>query len=270
MNLPNIKIVDIKSLISHETANQLRTRKIKQQLVRASMQRDPIIVGIKKKTKVILDGANRFSAINELKASHVLVQLIKYESKDLKLLRWNHLVQNVPVKILLSRLKSLSNIKLISTNPAQATKLLKTGKSILTLNFINKQVYSVINNYHQPIAEQIRMAVDNYNSHKIVRVANNNFSELKKLYPQATMHVIFPQFTKNNIWLFAQNKHLLPAGVTRFILPSRAKQVNAPLSKLTSIDTLYSKNKWLSSYIQKLINQESVRRYDEPTIYYND
>ncbi len=69
---------------------------------------------------------------------------------------------------------------------------------------------------------------------------------------------------------FCQEGHLLPAGVTRFIVSPRALRVNYPLQNLFGNHTLEEKRQILRTFIQDRLDKKGVRIYTETTVMYDE
>jgi hypothetical protein len=57
---------------------------------------------------------------------------------------------------------------------------------------------------------------------------------------------------------------VLPAGITRFIIPGRVLRLNADLSYLKSDETLIRKNELLRELVLEKLANSAVRYYEEP------
>ena len=59
---------------------------------------------------------------------------------------------------------------------------------------------------------------------------------------------------------------LLPAGITRFIVPGRILRLNAPLAVLAANEPIAQKRDWLDNLVQTKLAGRGVRYYEEPVV----
>src|SRR5512135_401724 len=97
-DLPDLRIVSVSDLVLHEEYDAQRS-----QLMTAHLQSDgilknpPVVAPINGDQRyVVLDGANRVTALQLLGFSHSLVQVVNCEDQDLILDSWYHLVSGIP------------------------------------------------------------------------------------------------------------------------------------------------------------------------------
>lgn len=76
--------------------------------------------------------------------------------------------------------------------------------------------------------------------------------------------MIFPSFDIKFVLQSAVEEKLLPAGITRFVVPGRVLRVNVDLENLRGKDPLSHKNAWLNRLIAEKFASRSVRYYQEP------
>jgi hypothetical protein len=68
----------------------------------------------------------------------------------------------------------------------------------------------------------------------------------------------------------AQTGSVLPAGITRHIIPGRALRVNAPLALLRGPQPLTEKQAWLDTWLHERRAERGVRYYAEPTFLFDE
>ena len=76
--------------------------------------------------------------------------------------------------------------------------------------------------------------------------------------------VEYPEFTVEQVLLAARSGTLLPAGVTRFIVPGRVLHLDVPLELVLSDRPLEEKNRWLHDHLTEKERAGKVRFYREP------
>ena len=76
--------------------------------------------------------------------------------------------------------------------------------------------------------------------------------------------VVFPQFKVAEVLHAALSGDLLPAGITRFVIPGRILRLNADLAMLKSNAELSHKRAWLEQMVAEKLARRNVRFYQEP------
>src|SRR6266498_879375 len=76
----------------------------------------------------------------------------------------------------------------------------------------------------------------------------------------------YSQFNLEQVLHLATEHKVVPAGITRFIIPGRVLRLHVPLDKLASDESLDSKNDWLDQLIQEKLVNRRLRYYQEPVI----
>jgi len=82
--------------------------------------------------------------------------------------------------------------------------------------------------------------------------------------------VVFPIHTKDDLVALAQVGAVLPAGITRHIIPGRALRVNAPLDLMHEDRPLDEKQAWLDAWLRARRADRGVRYYAEPTFLFDE
>jgi hypothetical protein len=78
--------------------------------------------------------------------------------------------------------------------------------------------------------------------------------------------VVYPTYTKRDIVALAQAGAVLPAGISRHVIPGRALRINVPID-----DTpLKAKQAWLDTWLRERRAGHGVRYYAEPTFLFDE
>src|SRR3972149_3075427 len=96
---PDLRIVPLGRLVEHEFNDAQRTWPLAQRLKAEGLLKNPPIAaslaeeeGEEDARLVVLDGANRVTALNSLGYAHILVQVVRYEQPFVTLTTWHHVV----------------------------------------------------------------------------------------------------------------------------------------------------------------------------------
>jgi L-serine kinase (ATP) / ParB family transcriptional regulator, heme-responsive regulator len=87
---------------------------------------------------------------------------------------------------------------------------------------------------------------------------------------EASLAVIFPVHTKDDLIALARSGAVLPAGITRHIIPGRALRINAPLDLMHDGRQLAEKQTWLDAWLRERRANRGVRYYVEPTFLFDE
>jgi hypothetical protein len=98
----------------------------------------------------------------------------------------------------------------------------------------------------------------------LTRTLTTDMTSLWQEYPDLTALVVFPEYTVDQVLQIARAGQVLPAGITRFIIPGRVLRLNAELSYLKSDKSLSEKNRWLNRLVMDKLVKGEIRYYEEP------
>ena len=82
----------------------------------------------------------------------------------------------------------------------------------------------------------------------------------------ASVAVVYPTYTKRDIVALAQAGAVLPAGITRHVIPGRALRVNAPIDDRPADEQQARLDEWLRARQAS----HGVRFYAEPTFVFDE
>jgi hypothetical protein len=101
------------------------------------------------------------------------------------------------------------------------------------------------------------------------RVIDPGADEIARQFPDWGALIEFPALTIPDVTEAALGADLLPAGITRFVVPDRALRLNYGLDELRAGE-LEAKQRRLDEMIQERARLGRVRRYAEPVIILDD
>ena len=101
------------------------------------------------------------------------------------------------------------------------------------------------------------------------RVIQEDLSKISGEYEFSAV-MMFPQFTPDEIKKIALKNNLLPAGITRHIIPGRALHVNIPLDVLKEDKSLKQKNAWLQNWLTEKVFKKEARHYEEGVFLFDE
>jgi len=267
----NLRFVPLARVLTHERNDPLRTRRLTTRIGKDAVLCNPPIVG---KTKagelLLLDGANRFQALEQLGAKHAFVQVVPYEAKDLDVRTWNHLLAGVKKAAFLEPLQ-LTVGQLLRVSQRDARKLLMRRSIVSLITFRDGTRYAVqsAKTLEESVGFLHRMSAHYVHAQRY-RVQEEDMRELQRVYPRASVLIDYPEYTKHEILRVAREGLQLPSGITRFIMPNRALRVNVPLARLRSSEPTAMKDRWRKQELDRRVQKHAVRGYAEATYHFDD
>jgi len=230
------------------------------------LKNPPVVAELKDKGYyILLDGANRVTALRNMDYRDVLVQIIDYQDPGLILSRWHHAVEKLDKGYFSRELAKIPEVTIRKADPE--------GEDFLC-QFIFKDKETFVLQGGSGLRAKVsllkRITALYKGSEFMDRVSYTNFEHLQKNYPNFTALVSFPQFTKEEIKEITEKGLRLPSGLTRILVPKRALRLNVHLDLLKAKLSLEEKNHWLERTITQMILNKTIRFYQEPTFLFDE
>ncbi len=273
--LPVLRIVPTDSLILHEDCEDRRIQRLKDLIAGDGfLKNPPIVAPLPSRTErdyyVVLDGANRTMAMQELKCPHTLVQIVHYDEVGLD--TWNHLVTGIDKHEFFAALRAMPGLTVRAADIVAARDLLAARRILAYIVCRDGDVHTLSGGDSlQQQAALLNQVVDVYKrSAKIYRLKTDDIEQQREYYDDIAALVVFPAFSPSDIVTLAVNHAKLPTGVTRHIIPGRALRTNVPLSVLAEDKPVEVKNAWLHDTIRAKLNRKEIRYYQESTFLFDE
>jgi hypothetical protein len=216
---------------------------------------------------VVLDGATRVTAFKQLGYPHIVAQVVSPDDERLVLHTWYHAIVGPPARDLLDRLRACAECNLLPA-PREAHQAAMDDKraacSLLTSadgSYLVQPAAGV-----EPLTALNALVAAYTEVGKITRTLTTDLAALAAEAPNFAALVIFPQFTLADVLQAAVGGQLLPAGITRFVIPGRVLRLHADLARLRADESLARKNAWLNQQLADKLARRRVRFYQEPVI----
>jgi|YelNatPaOPRAMG01_1025707.scaffolds.fasta_scaffold00001_217 hypothetical protein len=267
--LPQLQIVEIDEVLFHEEPDIERVARLVEKFGADGVLRNPPVVAKRSDSskRILLDGANRITALRKLDFQHVLVQEIDLEDRGLVLDRWHHAVEYLSRDELLAHALTVPGVSLADTetvadHPGFLCRLRFADETEVALVGA-ADLFSKV--------EQLRAFVRFYHRFEYMdRVSYTDLEHLKRNYRNFSALVSFPRFGKGDLVSLTEAGVLLPSGITRVLLPKRALRFNLHLDILRAKLSVEEKNLWLRETIQQKIQDKCIRFYREPTFFFDE
>lgn len=214
---------------------------------------------------IVLDGATRTTAFKQLGFPHVIVQVVDLHHPDLSLSSWHHALTGISTPQLLNALYRLPGLTLEKSTAAVAQSAFADGHAPFILAAPPDDWYLPRLDPAADLLDLLNAVVAAYTRLEnctIVRTLATTPAEVH--LPQFAALVCFAPFTIPQVVAAGISGRLLPAGVTRFLVPGRVLRLNAELRHLRSDEPIARKQAWLDKYVAAKFHHRQIRYYQEP------
>jgi hypothetical protein len=287
---PDLRIVPLALLVEHEFNDAQRTAPLARRLEAEGLLKNPPIVTSLAEAEgdddpstssgrdprcVVLDGANRVTALNSLGFPHILVQMVRYSPPHVTLTTWHHVVVGMDQRQFTGALSALEGLEFAPIDLLHARAGLSRRELLAYIIRADGQVFAARTQIpRRSVHEQNRLLnamVDTYKDRgKLFRATTDNLDEARHLYPELTGLVIFPNYDPSEVLALARDGELLPTGLTRHLIQGRALRTNYPLDELSSSDSLEAKNARLQEWLKQKMSSKEIRFYGEATYLFDE
>jgi hypothetical protein len=272
--LPEIRMLSSEKLVTHEDCDPRRVEKLSQRIRQEGLfKHPPIVAEIPNADRyVVLDGANRTTAVQSLSMPHIVAQLVQYEEPGVVLDTWYHVVAGMPIQDFEHSLTQVTGLKLEDSSLEQARQALAEHHAAAYI-VCESGVRIVCNTSGQlcPDVCMLKSIVSAYSGRSdIFRASNDIWAKQKPYYPGITALVIFPRLTPQDVIEAARTGQKVPTGITRHIISPRALNINIPLWVLAVDWPLAQKERWLAEWLMERMSSDAIRYYSEPTFTFNE
>lgn len=272
--MPDLRVVPVAELLLHEQHDAQRSAPLMQRLrAEGVLKNPPVVAAIPGEGRyVVLDGANRVTAMQALGIPHVAVQVVDYEDAELILDTWHHLVLGIGAAELKGMLRTVQALTIEPAEAGHARAQLARREILAFVEYLDGEVWTLraAGDLHQR-TRCLNEIVDLYKAQgRIFRANADHLPSLLPFHDDAAALVVFPRFVPAEIVDLARVGARLPAGITRHLIPRRALRVNLPLAMLGDAASLSEKNARLAAWLKDKVASKAVRYYHESTLLFDE
>ncbi len=267
--LPELHILSLDGVVLHEEADMERVARLVDRFSADGFLKNPPVVGRPPgDPPIVLDGANRITALRKLHYPHVLVQELDLFDGGLRLESWHHAIESIPAEALLEAASKVDGVTLVEgedphiSHPTVLARLRLPGGRSVTLtgdgDLLDRveQLHAITRVYHR---------FSNFD-----RVSYSGMEHLRRHYPNLTALLSFRHFTLEDLHRITARNRTVPSGITRILLPKRALRFNLQLEVLRAELSLEEKEQWLQQTIRQKVRDKAIRFYREPTFFFDE
>lgn len=275
-DLPRLTFLSIQSVIIHEEHDTQRTPPLIERIrLSGTFRNPPIVTPLPDHSGryMVLDGANRVTALKEMGFPDILVQVVEPDDPGLNLETWNHVVWGLPEQLLYDKFSQIAGAELCPAADKHMEPELNGDRGLAFIQLPRGDNYRICSKANE-LVNRVQILNTLVNCYKVRayldRTNIRDIQQLQDIYTDLSCLVIFPTFTIYQTLEFASNNYLLPTGITRFTVSPRALHLNYPLYELATNRPLEEKNADLLRWIQRRIANKSIRYYAESTFLYDE
>ncbi len=264
----SLELVPVEQVIPHEQIDEKRVARLMDRLAEDGRLVNPPVTIFWQGRYIVLDGATRSTAFKRLGYPHLIVQVVRPEQQDFELHTWYHAISSPHSFAALQ--EHLRAVKGLTLSPLPMEAIQTAFQQPHALCYFLGRDGSAMLAHAAPNAD--RLAVMNglvaaYTAWgEVERTLLTDLSRLLAQFPQMTAVAVFPQFKPADVFDAASQGNLLPAGLTRFVIPGRILRLNANLERLKRDEPLPAKRAWFNQFLEEKLARSRLRYYQEPVI----
>lgn len=264
----SLQLVPVNLVIPHEQIDDKRVARLMDRLEADGILANPPITTFWKGRYVVLDGATRSTAFKRLGYSQLIVQVVPPEQKNFELHTWYHAISDKrPFSTLLAELRRIEGVELTAVSTLAAQDSLRQKSTLCYfLDSDSKATAARVKEGADRLTVMNDLVALYTNWGTVERTLLTTRERLLAQFPELTAVAIFPQFAPEDVFEVATQGKLLPAGLTRFIIPGRILRLNADLERLKKEEPLRAKQRWFHDFLEHKLAQSRLRYYQEPVI----
>ena len=215
-DVPELLIVPADALLLHEDVDVRRVEPLVERLQTDGLLKNPPIAASVAaggsagdgRRYVILDGANRTTALWKLGAPHHLVQVVDYGEVELD--TWGHLVTGIRPESFAQSLAK-TGLDLGLATPQSARERLAHREIAASIANPKGDVFALPGGASE--TQVLHRLTSIYNGQSTIhRVTTDNLAELLPYHEGVAALIRFPRYTPDEILHLASNGHKLPTG----------------------------------------------------------
>jgi hypothetical protein len=267
--LPDLHVVALDDVILHEDPDAERVARLLERFAADGVLRNPPVVGrLNGARRIVLDGANRVTALRQLDCRHVLVQEIDLFDPELVLDSWHHVVEHLSPEKLVAHARSVPGVTVEpddegSTNGLSTLARLRCSHGSFEARSASATLTERVSQLHGITRAHHSLAYFD-------RVSYTDLAHLQRHYRDFTALITYPLFTPDDLVEITTQDRRLPSGITRVLLPKRALRFNLQLQVLQTGLSTEEKEAWLQQTIRQKVADKAIRFYREPTFFFDE
>lgn len=265
--LPTLQLAPLDHCVLHESIDPHRVARLVATLAVEDVLRNPPVVARYAGSDrfMVLDGATRTTALRQLGLEAAPVQIVNYVDPRIELHTWAHVLHSVNLHSLLRALRLLEGIRLRRIDAHEAEHLVHEAGVLGSLLTPEGEAWALEGG--GSLVEEARLLETVFRCYTgratIHRLPHDTRLTAASL-PEGTIAAMYPRYTKLDLLELTHAGGIVPAGITRHIIPGRVLRLNVPLAQLRA-GTLAAQQAWFAAWVAERIAGGRARLYTEPT-----
>jgi hypothetical protein len=247
-SLEDLRLVELGQLILHEAHDEDRLVRLRERIEIDGEQRNPVIVSSQGECCLVLDGAHRVRALEELGYPLILAQFVEPPERAES---WGHLLKGVG----LPELRAVEGIEASEERPGDVPLAeVETSQGTIFLSARKEGLLAQV--------QALWGLQSLYPEGVVVRRVEPDGKERPA---EGEAFIRYRPFTAAELVEIVRSGSVLPAGITRFRVRERVLGVRYPLEKMKDGD-VSARNAELAEFIRSRWEENRVRYYGEPVV----
>jgi hypothetical protein len=247
-SLEDLRLVRVEDLILHEAHDKDRLVRLRARIETEVEQRNPVIVSSQGDCCLVLDGAHRVRALQELGCRLALAQFVEPPEKAES---WAHLLHGVG----LDAFEGVEEIQVTDEPGDEPLAEVETSDG--------EKIYLRSREVGLPAEVRSLWALQALYPKDVVVRRVEPEGPIKLSEGEAMIR--YRPFSPRELVEIVRCGAVLPAGITRFRVRERVLNVRYPLEKLRNGDAP-TRNAELRAFVEKFWNENRIRYYREPVV----
>jgi hypothetical protein len=265
-----LRLVPTDKVFPHERFHPARVERLKRRLTQdGRLVNPPIVAEMSGGRYVVLDGATRVTSFQQLNIPHIIVQVVDFQRSNVKMNTWFHVVHGGRDESLVQVIGRVAGLQLTPLPVETLPHALWERSALGYLITAERSGYllELTDRNNGDWIDVLVELVDAYGAWGDVgRTLDTDLDALTTQYPDLAGLFVYPQFSPEIVIQVAERSRLLPAGITRFLIPGRILRLNAPLDMLAAGVAFSVKADWLDRIVEEKLANRGVRYYEEPVM----
>ncbi len=264
--LPTLVLVSLERCVLHEAVEDERVERLEAVLREEDVLRNPPIVAryAGSDRLLVLDGATRITVLRLLGLAVAPVQVVNYADHRIELHTWAHLLYDANIHSLLRAIRSIKGLRVSPITGGTPAPRFESGEiaALLTPDgnaWMLESEDRMVNS-----AALLQATFSCYARRATIKRLPQDGTIVAERLPEGGIAVLFPRYTKLDLLELSRIGEVLPAGITRHIIPGRALRLNVPLAELRTSD-IEAQASWFEAWVSARITAGHARLYVEPT-----
>lgn len=259
--LPKLQLVPLDRCVLHESVDPQRVARLATHLLADDLLRNPPIVAAYADDErlMVVDGATRTTALRQLGLEAAPVQLINYADARIELHTWTHLLHETSLPGLLRALRGIAGLTIEPDAPGGAQRAICRLLSASGESWRIGGAHGLLDE-----ARLLEAVFRCYVQRVTVQRLPQESPLVAARLPAGSIAVVFPRYTKQDLLTLTHAGGILPAGITRHVIPGRVLRLNVALAPLRQ-GTLAAQQAWFAAWVAERIAGGRARLYHEPT-----